>query len=231
MRRREFIGAAVLGAAAVLAGCASMPEADGSAKNAPAPLPPADPDMENQFQVDKNINMTTIDQWLGRADVAYRDMRMIHDPADYAAIGGDPDLSIAIEGFRITPFPFIGTLQELPVAGAYDGPRLFDVEWDGPNVASATPRYQESQQIIDELFPKDKAIFIMCGGAGYAFMMRQLLIYLGWDASKLYNIGGAWDYTGDHPVILVRHEGDETDYMLWRADIVDFGLEYLHPVK
>ena len=61
-------------------------------------------------------------------------------------------------------------------------------------------------------------------------VMGQLLVYLGWDPSKLYNLGGAWDYTGYHPVIIVEHEDSQTDYMLWRADIVDFGLEYLHPV-
>lgn len=254
--RRTFLGAVVVGSAGLLAGCASTPakeegvkapaspdansKSDSSsaadsaanvdAENSLPTLPPADPDMENQFQVDKNINIETVDDWLGRPDVAYRDMRMIHDPADYAAIGGDSDLSITVEGFHITPFPYIGTLQELPVEGAYDGPRLFDIEWDGANVAVATPRFQESMRIIEEVFPKDKAIFIMCGGAGYAFMMRQLLVYLGWDPSKLYNLGGAWDYTGYHPVIIVEHEGSQTDYMLWRADIVDFGLEYLHPV-
>ncbi|MEC4273699.1 hypothetical protein VJ923_11075 [Adlercreutzia sp. R25] len=195
------------------------------------PLPPAQPDLENPFLIDRNIAMDTVDDWLGRPDAVYRDMRMIHDPADYEAIGGDSELSITIEGFRITPFPFIGTLQALPVAGAYEGDCLFDVEWDGADVASVQPRYEESMQILEELFPKDKAIFIMCGGAGYAFMMRQLLSYLGWNESRLYNLGGAWDYVGRYPVELVRHEGGETRYMLWRGDIVDFGFEHLTPLR
>lgn len=195
------------------------------------PLPAADSDTDSQFLIDRTITIGTVDDWLGRDDVAYRDMRMIHDPADYEAIGGDSELSVTIEGFRVTPYPLIGTLQELPVSGAYEGDRLFDVEWDGAEVVSTTPRYEESMAILEELFPKDKALFIMCGGAGYAFMMRQLLAYLGWDESRLYNLGGAWDYVGRYPVELVRHEEGETRYMLWRGDIVDFGLEYLTPIS
>lgn len=220
MRRREFLGLAAAGAGLLLVGC-SAGAGDGSAgseaagtEGAPGaevpgvgtsstaeatstpPLPAADPDADNPFQVDRNINMETIDDWLGREDVAYRDMRLVRDPADYASMGGDADLSFVLEGFKVTPFPLIGTLQELPVEGAYEGDRLFGIQWneDG-TVASARPRYEESMQIIEELFPHDRALFLMCGGAGYAFMMRQLLLYLGWDASRLYNVGGAWDYT------------------------------------
>ena len=40
-----------------------------------------------QFGVDANINESTIDNYLGRSDSVYRDMRMLKDPADYAAIG------------------------------------------------------------------------------------------------------------------------------------------------
>lgn len=250
MRRREFLGLAAAGAGLLLAGCSvnsAGEPGDESARGAEAsgaeafpatdpdampPLPSAEPDTESPFLVDKNINMDTIDDWLGREDVAYRDMRLVRDPADYAAIGGDADLSFVLEGFKVTPFPLIGTLQELPVEGAYTGDRLFDIRWsDEGTVAAVTPRYEESMQIIEELFPRDRAVFLMCGGAGYASMMRQLLLYLGWDASRLYNVGGAWDYTGYHPVEIAHSDGDNTRWYLWRADIADFGLEHLHPVE
>ena len=61
------------------------------------PAPQANP--EDMFGVDMNINMTTIDNYVGRDDVVYRDVRMLFDPADYGAIGGNADLSSTIEGF------------------------------------------------------------------------------------------------------------------------------------
>lgn len=194
------------------------------------PAPESDPD--NMFGVDKNINMTTIDQWLGRDDVAYRDVRMLFDPASYADIGGDSVLSRTIEGFKIVPYPYIATLQALPVAGAYDGECLYDVVW-GPDgkVVSALENYAESYMILEELFPKDKAVFIMCGGGGYAGMMKELLIYLGWDPQKLYNVGGNWSYSGDHSLELVVFSdeyGGDNVYATWRADYAYIDFTKLH---
>ena len=91
----------------------------GAAGAKPLPAPEADP--ASEFGVDANISMRTIDEWLDRDDVAYRDMRMLFDPADYGAMGGDPDLSATIEGFKVVPFPLVATLPPLPVAGAYTG--------------------------------------------------------------------------------------------------------------
>lgn len=209
---------------ALLAGCA----ADSGGEPHQTDLPPAQPATDDMFGVDVNINQSNIDDYLGRDDVAYRDIRMLFDPADYAAIGGEADLTRTIEGFKVVPFPYIGTLGDLPVDGAYDGPALFDVEWapDG-TVLTMAPRYEESRMIIDELFPQDKAIFLMCGGAGYSGMMRQMLIHLGWNESKIYNIGGNWEYQGEHRLELVVHpekaDGDPI-YATWRADYayIDF---------
>ena len=40
-----------------------------------------------QLGIDKNINESTIDKYLGRADAVYRDVRMLKDPGNYEAIG------------------------------------------------------------------------------------------------------------------------------------------------
>ena len=195
-------------------------------------LPAAQPDADSQFGVDKNINIDTIDDWLNRDDVAYRDVRMLYDPADYAAIGGEADLTHTIEGFKIVPYPYIATLQELPVSGAYCGECLFTVTWgtDGA-VVSAEPNYEESIMILEELFPKEKAIFLMCGGGGYSGMMRSLLIFLGWDAAKLYNIGGNWSYKGAHSLELIVYpenaDGNKI-YATWRADYAYIDFSRLH---
>lgn len=164
----------------------------------PLPAPEADP--ESPFGVDANVNVGTTDQWLGREDVAYRDMRLFFDPADYASIGGDPNLTATVEGFKVVPFPYLATLPPLPVANAYDGQTAWTVEWaDDGSIVSATPNFRESGPLLDELFPKDKAIFLMCGAGGYAGQAKTLLVHLGWNADKLYNIGGFWNYTATAP--------------------------------
>jgi len=214
----------------LLCGCGAASEEPASPKALPAPSDNA----ESTFGVDANINISNIDEWLGREDVAYRDMRMLYDPADYAAIGGEADLTHTIEGFKVVPFPYIATLQALPVEGAYTGDCLFTVEWNANGtVASARANYAESEMILEELFPKDRAIFLMCGGGGYAGMMKQLLLFLDWDENLLYNIGANWEYHGDHGVELVVYpeaaDGHRI-YATWRADyaFIDFSrLEVL----
>lgn len=202
-------------------------------KQAAALLPPAEPDPESPFGIDKNINMATIDQYVNLPGVAYRDARMLMDPARYEEIGGHANMDMTLEGFRIVPFPYVGTLQPLPVSNAYTGPALFSIQWneDG-TVASATPNYQQSQQILDDLFPKDCPLLIMCGAGGYAGMTRQLLIYLGWDEQRVYNVGGQWDYTGNHPVQLIAYDdADNATYMFWRADYAEIDFDALTPVQ
>ncbi len=204
----------------------------GSAASTQKALPAASPDPESMFGVDLNINVATIDDYLGRDDVAYRDVRMLFDPADYAAIGGNADLSLTLEGFRIVPYPYLATLTDLPVSGAYAGETLYTLTWneDG-SIASATANYVESPTILEELFPKDKAIFLVCGGGGYAGMTKALLVHLGWDASKVYNVGGLWAYEGEKGVELIKYseDADGTDiYATWRADYAYIDFSRLH---
>ena len=223
MKKLCLLLAAVLLLALTACGAAPAEEAP-SVKPLPAPSVNA----ASQFGVDENINISNIDDWLGREDVVYRDLRMLFDPADYAAIGGEADLTHTIEGFKVVPFPYIATLQSLPVEGAYAGDCLYTVEWNADGtVKSAAPNYAESEMILRELFPKDKAIFLMCGGGGYAGMMKQLLLFLDWDENLLYNIGANWEYTGSRGVELVvypEEAGGRNIYATWRADYayIDF---------
>ena len=179
-------------------------------------LPVASPNKANMFGVDKNININTIDDWLGRDDVAYIDVRMLIDPGDYRKIGGDPILSGTIEGFAVVPYPFLANLTGLPpqvAASQYDGPTLFTLTWDKKgNIDTLTPNYEESEMIIKDLFPQDKAIFLLCGGGGYAAFTRALLIKLGYNPDMLYNVGGFWFYKGNKTVNVKVSYGDNKEY-------------------
>lgn len=248
MGRREFLNAAATAATCAamggLTGCAAAsndvarPGESNDAIQAKAisaaDLPPAQPDPESQFGVDMNVNVDTIDSYLGMDDVSYRDMRLLQDPARYEVIGGNSELSMTLPGFRVVPYPYLGTLSELPVQGSYEGDRLFDVEWtgdDGLTVASVEPRYTQSAQILEELFPKDASIFLMCGGGGYAAMAKALLVYLGWDAKRLYVLGGMWDYAGENVVQLASYANpDAPEYYFWRTDVARIDFSLLHRI-
>jgi hypothetical protein len=246
--RREFARASGVMAAAAAGVCAAaaMPAGAQEASQAKdsasgtlslADIPAPAPDPEDMFGVDLNINMTTIDSYLGIEGVAYRDMRMVFDPADWASMDADPDLTTTIEGFEVVPYPYIATLEPIPVDNAYEGDCLFTLEWDNLddlNIASVTPNYRESQTILEELFPRDQVIFLMCGGAGYAYMTKKLLTYLGWDASKIYNTGGNWYYEGKRSVTLIERgeasDGSDDVFALWRANIPTIDFSLLHPI-
>lgn len=197
-------------------------------------LPLPETDSNSMFGVDKNINMDTIDNYLGRDDVEYIDVRMLFDPADFAAIGGEADLTRTIKGFSVVPYPFIATLSQLPVSGAYSGPCLYALTWkeDG-SIASATPNFIESNMVMNELFPKDKAIFLMCGGGGYSGLMKSLLIFLGWNENLLYNTGANWSYTGKNTLELTVYPedaGGDKIYATWRADYAYIDFTRLHRI-
>ena len=163
------------------------------------PKPEVTGGVRGDLGIDKRVNEQTIDKYLNRTDSVYRDVRMLKDPGNYEAIGGDSYLSGFVKGFEVVPFPYITKVEGLPkeVGNTYQGKTLFTKK-DGKYVAN----YKESMDIIEYLFPKDKYIFLMCGGGGYAGMMKELLISLGWDKNKIYNVGGYWYYEGKNNIII-----------------------------
>jgi rhodanese-related sulfurtransferase len=124
-------------------------------------------------------------------------MRMLIDDANYEAIGGDRYLSGYVKGFEVVPLPYLVAPEGLPeaVGKSYTGETLFK-KVNGKYI----PNYKESVKILEDLFPKDKNIFLMCGGGGYAGMTKNLLVSLGWDENKIWNVGGFWYYEGENKV-------------------------------
>lgn len=185
------------------------------------PAPEVSGGLRGEMGIDKNINESTIDRYLGRENAVYRDMRMLKDPGNYEAIGGDSYLSGYVKGFEVVPYPLLVNVEGLPeaVGESYTGQTLF-TQKDGKYMAN----YAESMEILEYLFPKDKTIFLMCGGGGYAGMTKQVLVSLGWDANKIYNVGGYWYYDGENNVQV--RDGEEFRY--WEVPYHDINFEYLH---
>ena len=176
--------------------------------------------------IDKNINEATIDNYLNRSDSVYRDLRMLKDPGNYEAIGGDSYLSGFVRGFEVVSFPYIVNVAGLPevVGDTYKGETLFTNE-DGKYVAN----YAESMGILEGMFPKDKVIFLMCGGGGYSGMMKNMLVALGWDETKIYDVGGYWFYEGKNNVEVKRILANgEAVYDFYKVPYHDINFEGLN---
>ena len=187
------------------------------------PAPEVAEGQRGELGIDKNVNESTIDQYLNRADAVYRDLRMLKDPGNYEAIGGDSYLSGFVEGFEVVPFPYIVNVEGLPeaVGDTYKGKTLFTNK-DGNYEAN----YEESLAVLEGLFPKGKVIFLMCGGGGYSGMMKAMLVALGWDESMIYDVGGYWFYEGEHNVEVKRVLEDGTAvYDFYKVPVheIDFG--------
>ena len=179
------------------------------------PLPELAEGQRGELGIDKNIDEKSIDNYLGRSDAVYRDMRMLKDPGNYEAIGGDAYLSGFVNGFEVVPLPYLLNVTGLPpeVGNTYTGNTLFTVK-DG----NYTANYEESLQVLEALFPKDKVIFLMCGGGGYAGMTKAMLVALGWDETKIYDVGGYWFYEGENNVEVKRKNSKgETVYDFYKV--------------
>ena len=181
-----------------------------------------------QFGIDKNINESTIDEYLGRSDSVYRDMRMLKDPGNYEAIGGDSYLSGFVEGFEVVPLPYLTNVTGLPedVGETYTGATLFTQDESGNYVAN----YEESMEILEAIFPKDKNIFLMCGGGGYAGMTKTMLVALGWDENKIYNVGAYWSYNGNNKVEVKKTIDGEDYYNFSIVPYYNIDFTTLHEV-
>lgn len=207
---RFIIGAIIVAAGAFFAGRYLFP----AEKLADLPKPEVSEGERGQLGIDKNINEKNIDDYLGRSDSVYRDMRMLVDPANYEAIGGDSYLSGFVKGFEVVSMPYIIPAEGLPeaVGSSYTGATLFSNQ-DGKYQAN----FVESMDILEALFPKDKNIFLMCGGGGYAGMTKNLLVSLGWNEEKIYNVGGYWSYEGKNNVEVKNNRDGKVSYDFYKV--------------
>ena len=193
------------------------------------PKPEISEGARGELGIDKNINEATIDEYLNREDSVYRDMRMLKDIAKYENIGGDSYLSGFVKGFEVVPFPLIVNVTGLPdeVGESYQGKTLFTQNEDGEYTAN----YSESLEFLEYFFPKDKNIFLMCGGGGYAGMMKNMLVKLGWNEEKIYNVGGYWYYKGKNNVVVKNTENDKITYDFWKVTYHDIDFTEFTEVK
>ena len=226
--KKKIILAVIVLISIVVGGLATYLILNSRGSNELKPLPAQEKSegLRGVYDIDKNINEKTIDNYLGRSDVVYRDVRMLEDTATWENKGGERDLTGFVEGFEVIPYAY---LTEFPqeyidqkksenVTGLYTGKTLFRLDKDGNYVAN----YKESMSILETIFPKDKTIFLMCGAGGYANFTKKMLIALGWDASKIYNVGGFWNYDGKKAISTVVDGKKKCDFSKVPYHNIDF---------
>ena len=185
------------------------------------------------YDIDKKINEATIDNYLDRSDIVYRDVRMLEDTAAWENAEGERYLTGFVKGFEIIPYAYLANFTESyikekadeNVSNLYSGKTLFKLDEDGNYVAN----YKESMPILEYIFPKDKTIFLMSGNGSYANLTKQMLVALGWDRSKIYNVGGFWNYDGKNTVSTKVDGKDKCDFSKVAYHAIDF--DRLTPVK
>ena len=71
----------------------------------------------------------------------------------------------------------------------------------------------------------------MCGGGGYAGMTKALLVSQGWNADKIYNVGGYWYYEGKNNIQVKIEKDKEVTYAFWKVPYHDIDFKSLHELK
>lgn len=124
------------------------------------------------------ITAENLKNYLNRPDVYYIDLR---DHNDY--------MKKHLRNFEV--IPFFGLIFNANAHTDATLPQLY-----GGTTKEPVPVYEESDSILETLFPKDKTLFIMCQAGGRVGMLMDILAARGWDMSKVYNIGGMAQFSG-----------------------------------
>ena len=128
------------------------------------------------------INADDLDKYLFRDDVQYVDLREM----SFVVSSG------YIAGFEFIPYhsliaSFSGENTLYKMVNKYDeNGKLINAG----TIGGFEPQYEESLQIIKTLFDEDKYIFFVSQAGSEGSYMINLLIQLGYDGNKLYNICG-----------------------------------------
>lgn len=166
-----------------------------SQKPLPPPVDSTKPDASKTPFVAavSSISVANLYEYFGRDDVFYIDLR---DFADYQ--------KKHLRNFECIPyFAYIFNAE------AHTDPSK--VQLYGGTVDAPVAAYEESDELLEVLFPKDKTLFLMCQSGGRVAQCMTLLNAKGYDMSKIYNVGGMGQYTAN-------------EYKPYVVDAAEFGV-------
>ena len=170
------------------------------------------------------INSSNLDNYMFREDVQYVDLRsakMILEEGYVAGFEFIPYYSI------IASFSEYDALFQMKTVIGEDGTR-----YPAGQVGGFVPQYLESEQLVKNLFSRDKYIFLISQGGSEGSYLIKLLLQLGYDGEKIYNVGGVSHNEGIASYKSIKSnkyyvEGNGT----WKAKIDYDYLSDLTPIN
>ena len=194
--------AIVFAAVVMFVSCAANNTAAPAQKALPAPTDMSKAEAkDNPFAAAaSSINVSNLFDYFGRDDVFYIDLR---DFGDYQ--------KKHLRNFECVPF----------FAYIYNADANTDsskVQLYGGTPTEPVPVYEESDELLEVLIPKDKTVFLMCQSGARVAMCMQILEARGWDMLKIYNVGGMGQYTAG-------------EYAGYTVDAPEFGVNATYSIN
>lgn len=152
---------------------------------------PVKPDSQSTLMSESPIDATNIDEYLFRDDCLYIDTRSPNQLLEEGMIAGF--FNIPFYDFLVSYQFKENVLFSMALVRDGNGEMVANLG----EVGSFSPNYEESVELIEDLFPKDKNIIFMSTAGVEATYLMNLLIQLGYDGSKLYNAGPFTNGMGD----------------------------------
>ena len=143
--------------------------------------------VDSPLATESPLNATNIDDYLFLDGLKYVDLRSFNQILSEGAIAG----------FEVIPFYDVLVWWEKKDNVLFTMKKGENKDTYIGDVGCFFPNYEESEEAIEAIFPKDKQIVFMSTAGVEAAYMINLLKQLGYDASKLYNAGTFTNGVGD----------------------------------
>ena len=167
------------------------------------------------------INPKNIDDYLFRDDCIYIDTR---DPKQFYEEG-------SIAGF--VNIPFYGYICDFKkgTGSLFTFTKISDeILWGDPG--SFIANYEESEEVIKSMFPKDKNILVIATAGVESCYLLNLLVQLGYDEEKLYNVGSFTTGMGNDIAYVSRKDAKYLIKPFYVDDtVISYDVEGLTPIE
>lgn len=181
---------------------------------------PAKMDKSNNMSLSP-INPKNIDDYLFRDDCIYIDTR---DPEQFYEEG-------SIAGF--VNIPFYGYICDFKkgTGSLFTFTKISDEILLG-DPGSFIANYEESEEVIKSMFPKDKNILIIATAGVESCYLLNLLVQLGYDEEKLYNVGSFTTGMGNDIAYVSRKDAKYLIKPFYLDDtLISYDVEGLTPIE
>lgn len=181
---------------------------------------PAKMDKSNNMSLSP-INPKNIDDYLFRDDCIYIDTR---DPEQFYEEG-------SIAGF--VNIPFYGYICDFKkgTGSLFTFTKISDEILLGDS-GSFIANYEESEEVIKSMFPKDKNILVIATAGVESCYLLNLLVQLGYDEEKLYNVGSFTTGMGNDIAYVSRKDAKYLIKPFYVDDtVISYDVEGLTPIE